>query len=275
MAKNGFKNLLTMNLLPGKNKVTNFIILDMIKLGTFQKIRRQMRMTSTKVRWKDWENTCIKKAFEQKIQLKVIAASLGRTIDSVSKKIKKLELREATSKRGRLKGDKDPRAGIKRMPQDLTKMGEILKTYSPLKVSLKGLFVLKNGYWVLGGALLQGLERGEFQGSLSQENASFSLSYPLDYILSKEPVPQKIKRKRIFGNPVYASLPHVEKWAVSEGFYKVASDLQQHGLFYWKEGQYFSKAQLLIYINRVRLDRKLQPLALYEEGDLYAESQAC
>ncbi|OJW46888.1 MAG: hypothetical protein BGO67_07190 [Alphaproteobacteria bacterium 41-28] len=231
-------------------------------------------MTTIKMRWKDWENTCIRKAFEQKIQLKVIAAALGRTVDSVSKKIKKLELREETSKRGRLKGDKDSRARVERIPQDLAKMGKILKTYSPIKVSLKGLFILKNGYWILGNSLPQGLEKGEFQGGLSQENVSFSLSFPLDYILSKEPSPQKIKRKRTFENPVYVSLPHVEQWAVSEGFYKVESDLQRRGLFYWKEGRYFSRAQLLIYVNRIRLDRKLQPLAFYEEEDLYAGSQA-
>jgi hypothetical protein len=234
-----------------------------------------MRMTTIKMRWDDWENTCIKMAFEQKIQLKFIAAGLGRTVDSVSKKIKKLELREATSKRGRLKGDKNPNTRVKRLTQDLAKMRGILKTYAPLEAFQKGQLALKEGYWVSAAPLPQGLKSGECQGSLFQGNVSASFSLPLDYILSKDLPPQKLKREKTFGNPFYVSLLHVEQWAVSEGFYQVENGLQQRGLCYWKEGQYFSKAQLLIYVNRIRLDKRLQPLALYEEEDLWTENLAC
>lgn len=52
---------------------------------------------------------------------------------------------------------------------------------------------------------------------------------------------------------------------MSKGFHQVKNVLREQGLFYWKEGKYFSKAQLLVYVNRLRLEKKLQPLHLYEE----------
>jgi hypothetical protein len=233
-----------------------------------------MRMTKIKVRWMDWENVCIKNAFEEKIQLRIIAAALGRTVDSVSKKIKKLNLRRATSKRGRLKGNSNPNSWIKRTSQDLENMRGILKTYAPLKLARKGRLALKESCWVSGSPFPRGLQKGEFLERTFQEDIPFSLLFPLDYVLSKDLAPEKIKRKKTFENPLYVSLRHVEQWAVSEGFYQVEKDLQERGLSFWKEGQYFSKAQILIYVNRIRLERKLQPLILYEkEEDLYAESR--
>ncbi len=223
-------------------------------------------MTTIKMRWKDWENTCIEKAFEQNIHLKLIATVLGRTVLSVSKKINKLGLREKTSKRGRVKGKRNPNPWVKRLPQDLEKMGDILQTYAPLEVSCNGLLELREERWTSAPSLPKVLKRGECRGSIQQEKASFSLSFPLDYILSKDPLPPKLKRKKNFREPFYVSLHHVEQWAISEGFYRVESNLQQRGLSYWKGGRYFSKAQLLIYINQIRLERRLQPLAFYEEN---------
>jgi hypothetical protein len=224
-------------------------------------------MAAIKPRWQDWENKCLKKAVEQKIQLKIMAFALGKTVDSVSKKIKKLGLRGENSKRGRLKGDKSDLSWVDKIPRDRAKMVDILQVYAPLQVSQKEQMALKEGYWVSSPLSSQGLKRGKSLGGISQEKASFSLSLSLDYILSKDHIPQKIKREKTFGDPFYVPLQHVEKWAVSEGFYQVGSPLQQRGLFYWKEGRYFSKAQLLIYVNRIRLERKLQPLAFYEEEE--------
>ena len=230
-------------------------------------------MTGIKPRWKDWENICIKKAVEHKIQLKVTAFALGKTVNSVSKKIKTLGLRKPTTKSGRLKGDKNLISLLERIHLDRAKMGDILQMYAPLTASQTAQLALKEGRWTASLSQFQGLKKGQSRGSISQENASFSCTSPLEYTLVKDHFPQKVKREKTFGNPLYVSLCYVEKWALSEGFYQVERGLQHHGLCYWKEGRYFSKAQLLIYVNRIRFDKSLQPLALHEEEDAYAESQ--
>ena len=233
-------------------------------------------MTRIKVRWKDWESACIKIAFEQKIQLKVTAFALGKTVDSVSKKIKTLGLREPTTKSGRLKGDKSSCSLAERTPNDLAKMREILQTYAPLEISHKRVPFLQGGSWSSAPMLSENLERRECLGTTSEENASFSFSLPLDYFLSKEPAPQRVKGEKISKNPLYVSIHHVEKWAAAEGFYQVDSNLRERGLSYWKEGRYFSKAQLLVYVNLIRLERRLQPLVFYEkEEGLFAEGSTC
>lgn len=225
-------------------------------------------MTDVKPRWKEWENTCIKQAVEHKIQLKVTAFALDKTVNSVSKKIKTLGLRKPTTKSGRLKGDKSDISLLERIPLDREKMVEILQLYAPLHVFQKAQLSLKEGCWTSSPSLSVGLKRGESCGSISQENASFSNASPLDYSLLKGHLPQKLEREKTFGNPLYVPLCYMEEWAVSEGFYQVERGLLQRGLCYWKEGIYFSKAQLLMYVNRIRFDKNLQPLALYEEEEL-------
>ncbi len=229
-------------------------------------------MKGLKPRWKDWESTCIEKAVEHKIQLKVTAFALDKTVNSVSKKIKTLGLRKPTTKSGRLKGDKSQISLLERIPRDRAKMVEILQIYAPLQISQKAQLALKEGNWTSCPSLSVGLKKGESWGFISQENASFSSVSPLDYVLEKDRLPHKLKREKTFGNPLYVSLCYVEKWALSEGFYQVERGLQHHGLSYWKEGTYFSKAQLLMYVNRIRLDKNMQPLAIYEEEDSYAEN---
>ena len=59
----------------------------------------------------------------------------------------------------------------------------------------------------------------------------------------------------------------MEQWASAEGFHKTRGVLQQQGLSYWKDGVYFSQAQLLMYVNRLRFEHKLQPLALIKEEE--------
>ena len=68
--------------------------------------------------------------------------------------------------------------------------------------------------------------------------------------------------KKSNGTPLYVSLNYVEKWAISRGFHKLQDVLRERGYLFWKEGQYFSKAQILVHINRVRLNHKLPLLHL-------------
>ncbi len=232
-------------------------------------------MAGTKPRWKDWEKTCIRKAVEEKIQLKVMAIALGKTLTSISKKIKPLRLRSVPSKRGRLKGEGSPLSRIEKTSLDVTKMENILHIYAPLKFFQKGQLALKEGQWVSAIPLPSGLRKGEPIGSVCKNNVPSSFSFPLEYILTKNHIFPTPFKERSKGSPCYISLHHIENWAVSEGFQPVAKSLQQQGLFYWKEGTYFSKVQLLLYINRIRIDKKLRPLAFCEEEtDLYAESPA-
>ncbi len=239
----------------------------MIKLGAKNKKGEGVFMAGTKPRWQAWESTCIEKAIEHQIQLKVISRALGRTIASVSKKIKNLGLREFSAHRGRVKGVKNQRAWVEKTPFDLAKMKEILKAYAPVTTAQK------EGCRLCAPLSSQSRGEGKYLGSVSQGNALFSFTFPLEYILMKEDIPPKLKGQKVFGDPTYVSLCHVEEWAISEGFYRVEQNLRTHGFSYWKGGQYFSKAQLLMYVNRIRLDKKLQPLALYE--DLYADYQGC
>lgn len=58
----------------------------------------------SKPRWSNWESICLKVAFEQNIQLKVIAAALEKSVTAINKKIKALGLRGKQLKPGRLKG---------------------------------------------------------------------------------------------------------------------------------------------------------------------------
>ena len=223
-------------------------------------------MEVIKSRWEAWENICVKKSFEEKIQLKIIAMALGRTIYAVSKRIKKLELRKPTSLCGRIKGKKNQAPWVEKTLHDFTKMTEILHTYAPIKVAQKGQWALKEGYWI-SAPLVKDLRQGPCIGVVREENPSFAFSYPLEYILSKDPPFQRSRCEKVFINPFYVSLCHVEEWAISKGFYQVKESLRQHGFSYWKDGKHFSKAQLLIYINRIRLEKKLQPLAIYEDDN--------
>lgn len=219
-----------------------------------------------KPQWKAWESDCIKKAFEEKIQLKIMAHALGRSITAVSKRIKKLGLRKPTSLPGRIKGEKNDSPWKEKIPRDLAKMAEILQTYAPLEISQKGHWALKEGYWGTAQPLAQGLSLGTHIDCLRQENASFSMYCSFDYTSSKDPLLKKQQKEKRLRIPFYVTLSHVEEWAVSEGFHRIKEGLQQHGVYYWKDGKHFSKAQLLIYINQIRFENKLKPLALYEEN---------
>src|ERR1700722_1266491 len=90
-----------------------------------------MSKARIKPRWKVWENACIKEAFKENVQLKVIAAALGRSMTAVSKKIKKLELRKTKPIQESIKGGKNHVPWVKKTSLDTVKMREILQTYAP------------------------------------------------------------------------------------------------------------------------------------------------
>ena len=225
-------------------------------------------MAGIKPRWNAWESICLRKAFEEKIQLKIIALALGRTMESISKKINKLGLRGVKSAPGRVKGAKNDRPFVEKTPLDREKMCLIIRTYAPIKLSQKGELALKEGYWASLSASLQGKKQGSLTNSAVKKSMSFSDSFPLEYILYKDSMPIQMRHEKILGGPCYVSLQHVEQWAATKGFHQLGYSLKQHGLTYWKGGKYFSKAQLLIYVNRIRHERKLQPLTFYEDEDI-------
>lgn len=230
-------------------------------------------MEGIKPRWEAWETICIQKAFQEKIQLKIIAHGLGRTITSVSKKIKNLGLRGTHSIRGRLKGSKYTIPWREKTEIDRKIMSEILANYAPLSLSQKGKLDLRGAYWRSTPTSFSRMNRSESLGTLQKAESSFSLSFPLDYILSNDSMPKKVKKEKVYGDPYYVSLQHIEAWASSEGFCQMGKNLKRHGIIYWKEGKYFTKAQLLIYVNRIRLDKKLQPLAVFEEEDVINQGE--
>lgn len=218
-----------------------------------------MPTTFLKPRWTQWEEQCIRHAFEKKIRFKIIAAGMGRTLFAVSKKIKRLGLvQQSTQENNQARGG---------LPSELEKMRELLKKLAPLAFSQKGQLALRERYWVKAKPLsAKALKNGGCLHCISQDGVSFSLRLPLNYVLSEIPVIKKKREKKLTRNSFCVPLSYIEEWAASEGFHPVPKNLRRHGFSYWKEGDYFSKAQLLIYINRIRLEKQLQPLAYHEEG---------
>jgi len=86
----------------------------------------------TKQRWEEWEHQCVKKAFEERIQLKIIAFALGRSLTSVSKMIRNLNLRPQAQGRGRGRGGLGSFTSHEKNLRDTRKMRLILHSYAPL-----------------------------------------------------------------------------------------------------------------------------------------------
>lgn len=227
-----------------------------------------MSKTLVKPRWETWENSCLQTAFSDKIQQKIVAIALGRSATSVNKKITNLGLRSPSTlrRRRRIGGEKQFLSQEEKTPQDLEKMIKILETYAPLHSFQEGCFALKNGFWTQSKEFLQtDQNKGDHLGGFDLHNCPFSFVKHLDFIPSREPVSEDIRIKKIPGDPAYVSLFHVEKWAEAEGFHKTKGVLQHRGLSYWKDGNYFSKTQLLMHVNRLRFEQNLQPITLIEE----------
>lgn len=225
-----------------------------------------MATTLLKPRWEAWENLCVQKAFAQKIQHKIMAIALGRTVSAVNKKITTLGLRAPSRVRGRIKGIKQNLSQMEKTPQDLSKMIEILQAYAPLKCFQMSQLALKKRYWTRSETpLCKEANKESYFGSIDLPNPEFSYTKALDFIPSKHPFSKNIGSKNFSQEPAYVSLRYVEKWADSEGFHRIRGVLQHRGLSYWKDGRYFSQAQLLMYVNRLRFEYHLQPLVLIEE----------
>jgi len=221
-----------------------------------------------KPRWMTWESVCLKVAFEQKIQLKIIAAALEKSVTSVSKKIRKLGLREERTRPGRLKGHSYDANGGEKISRDLAKMTEIIKTYTPFAYSQKVQICLQSGQQIGKKPLSQNLKKGASIAGIAgikQKDASYSFPSPLNYTLLDREGFQSHDVIKVPGEPLYISLCHIENWAMSKGFRQVKKPLWEQGVSYWKGGKYFSKAQVLVHINGIRLENKLKPLHLYEE----------
>ncbi|MBP6952666.1 MAG: hypothetical protein KBD36_06305 [Alphaproteobacteria bacterium] len=222
-------------------------------------------MIKAKPRWKDWENICVHDAVQEKIRLKVISAALGRTLTSVSKKIKKLGLKKSANGFRNKKKNNSILSAFSKMPVDLVKMNKIIEKHAPLTIFQEGKMVLQGGCWTKASPMLQIKKKQQCIGSLQKKDASFTHGFPLEYNILKEKSVATTNKNRERQNPCYVSLQHVEEWAISDGFQLLEKRLQQHGLSYWKAGSYFSKTQLLIYVNSRRLEKKLHPLVFYEE----------
>lgn len=108
-------------------------------------------------------------------------------------------------------------------------------------------------------------ELGRCQCLSIKKNESCSLQSSPTYILIKGKIPDKERKQKVAGNPAYITAQHIENWATAEGFCLVGGNLIKRGLYYWKEGRYFSKAQILMHVNRLRLENSLQPVAIYED----------
>jgi len=216
----------------------------------------------SKPRWLHWENLCLKLAFEQKIQLKIIAAALGKSVSSISKKIRKLGLRGDRSTPGRLKGETYACNWEEKIPQDIKKMRDILTQYAPHQERCKLQKSFHAGWWPPPA----GSVKGSLPHPLQKESSSLSLSSPFNNVpLLEDESFKPIGTLHIPGEPLYISLRYVEEWAIAKGFHQVKNSLQDHGICYWKEGRYFSKAQLLVYVNGLRFEKKLEPLVVVEE----------
>lgn len=229
-----------------------------------------MENTHEKPRWKDWENAIIIAAFGKNIHHKIIAETLSRTVSSVSHRIKRLSLRVPTNKRGRVKGKKSSPSLIEKVATDRKEMADIIQKLAPLEYREECLMPLQERVWTTAKAkpFLKPSERKKVDAFGTTE-VSYTYTLPLDYILTREQRTKKARKKKIFGEPFYVPQVHVEKWAFQNGFYQVTGSLHDHGVSYWKEGRYFTFAQLLIFVNQIRHERKLQPLAIEEnEEDL-------
>lgn len=213
-----------------------------------------MAEAKIKPRWEVWENLCIKKSMEEKIQLKIIALALGKTLNAVSKKITHMGLRKISSKPGRRKGKRASPTLKASTFTEIERMRRILALYAPNENLKKAQHALEKGAWVTATPLS------------FKENESYSLKSSPAYILIKGKIPDKVRKQKIAGNPCYITARHIENWAASEGFCLVGGNLIKRGLYCWKEGRYYSKTQILMHVNRLRFENSLQPVAFYEDG---------
>ena len=91
---------------------------------------------------------------------------------------------------------------------------------------------------------------------------AYSFVTPLTYHCLGEKTFSPPSVKKSYDNSLYISLCYIEEWAFSKGFHSVENMLRDQGISYWKGGKYFSIAQLLIYLNGMRLEKRLEPFSV-------------
>lgn len=171
----------------------------------------------------------------------------------MSKKITHLGLRKISSRPGRRKGKRASPSLKASTFTEIERMRQILSLYAPNENLKKAQHALEKGTWVTATP------------SSLKGNEGYSLQSSPTYILIKGKIPDKVRKEKVDADPCYITAQHIETWAVSEGFCLVGGNLIKRGLYYWKEGHYFSKAQILMHVNRLRLENSLQPVAIYED----------
>lgn len=209
-----------------------------------------MAKTKIKPRWETWERLCIEKSIEEKIQLKIIALALGKTLNAVSKKMTHMGLRKISSKSGPQKGKRASPALKATTFTEIERMREIISLYAPKENLVKAQLALEKGEWV------------QEQSLPIKHEAAFSLQSTPAYTLMRDTIPDKVKKTRKAEDPCYVTAKHIQNWAMSKGFCSVGENLTQHGVLYWKEGRHFSKTQMMMHVNQLRLENNLKPLIL-------------
>ncbi len=208
-----------------------------------------MPKTITKPRWVQWEQSCLEVAFHQKIQLKIIARALQKTLNSVNKKIGALKLRS-----GKHQKEENLPWHIK-TPQDVTDMLTILAHHAPEGEAAQRKEEFAKLTWA------QPLNGKDTPERLA-ENARYICGIPLTPATQEKWGVAEIKAE-----PEYVSLQYVETWAASQGFYPLSGPLLENGYRFWKDGQYFSRTHMIMHINRLRLAENLKPLYLQSEEE--------
>lgn len=224
-------------------------------------------MSETKPRWNTWQSACLQQAAEAKIPLRIISKAMGRTTMAVSKKMKNLGLRKVQDLPGRIKGQEMKNLSKHKVHSYLKEMSAILQKLAPFQIYEKWKTLMEEDEETF--YIPPYSKRTRFHQLRCRGDGLFV--WPYHYVLAKDHLPERNRKKVNFGDPFYVSLTYLEAWAHTQGFHDVQGDLKRKGFLYWKEGKLFSKAQLLIYVNRVRYEKKLQPLALFEDEKISGE----
>jgi hypothetical protein len=226
-----------------------------------------MLKAALKPRWTEWERQCLQVAVSKKIQHKVVSLSLRRSVSSINKQLKTLGLCKVKQNVNPRNTRKTLLNSKRQTSRDLKEMNKILKSFAPLHFYQKGSLDLKKEYWQKDPiSSLKKTEKGRSLYSIKKKDAEYVIS-PLDHYIMNRPEPfHQTRIEKIAGYPFYVPYQHVEQWALLAGYRPVQNGLSQTGLRFWKDGHYFSKAQLLMIVNKIRTERNLRPI-LYDKEE--------
>lgn len=207
----------------------------------------------SKPRWLQWERHCLEAAFEQHIQLKVMAAVFHKSVSAVSKKIHAMGLRTKAARLKYTQDNRPPYVPKDKLSHDFQLMETLVQLYGPassFSSNASSCFAKKQDAFFKGDGM---------------QKVSYTMAKPLPYRLLEEadiPLPGVEKD---YDETFYVPFSYIEKWALQKGFCRVNADLHGKGVYYWKQGSYFSKTELIVYLNGVRSLKHLAPLHLSEE----------